>query len=52
MSENLLVVLNRRLAERKVGKGRIVTYEMLANSYLAANQIREVQEHQIRSILQ
>lgn len=52
MADNLLLVLNQRLVERKDGKGRILAYEKLANSYRVANQIREGKEHQIRSILQ
>jgi len=52
MADNLLMVLNQRLVERKDGKGRVLAYEKLANSYRVANQIREGKEHQIRSILQ
>ena len=52
MADNLLLVLNQRLVERKDGHGRILAYEKLANSYRVANQIREGKEHQIRSILQ
>jgi twitching motility protein PilT len=52
MADNLLLILNQRLVERKDGKGRILACEKLANSYRVANQIREGKEHQIRSILQ
>ena len=52
MADNLLLVLNQRLVERKDGDGRVLAYEKLANSYRVANQIREGKEHQIRSILQ
>jgi len=52
MADNLLLVLNQRLVERKDGKGRTLAYEKLANSYRVANQIREGKEHHIRGILQ
>ena len=52
MADNLLLVLNQRLVERKDGKGRVLAYEKMANSYRVANQIREGKEHQIRAILQ
>ncbi len=52
MADNLLLVLNQRLVERKDGNGRVLAYEKLANSYRVANQIREGKEHQIRSIMQ
>ncbi len=52
LADNLLLVLNQRLVERKGGDGRVLAYEKLANSYRVANQIREGKEHQIRSILQ
>ena len=41
---NLLLVLNQRLAERKDGKGRVLAYEKMSNSYRVANQIREGKE--------
>ncbi len=52
LADNLLLVLNQRLVERKDGNGRILAFEKLANSYRVANQIREGKEHQIRGILQ
>ena len=52
LADNLLLVLNQRLAERKDGKGRVLAYEKMANSYRVANQIREGKEHQIRSLMQ
>jgi twitching motility protein PilT len=52
LADNLLMVLNQRLVERKDGKGRVLAYEKLANSYRVANQIREGKEHQIRGMLQ
>jgi len=52
LADNLLLVLNQRLVERKDGNGRMLAFEKLANSYRVANQIREGKEHQIRSILQ
>ncbi len=52
MADNLLLVLNQRLVERKDGKGRTLAYEKLANSYRVANQIREGKEHHIRGLLQ
>ncbi len=52
LADNLLLVLNQRLVERKDGKGRTLAYEKLANSYRVANQIREGKEHHIRGILQ
>jgi len=51
LADNLLLVLNQRLVERKDGKGRTLAFEKMANSYRVANQIREGKEHQIRSIL-
>ena len=52
MADNLLLVLNQRLVERKDGKGRTLAYEKLANSYRVANQIREGKEHHIRGLMQ
>jgi len=52
LADNLLLVLNQRLVERKDGNGRILAFEKLANSYRVANQVREGKEHQIRSLIQ
>jgi len=52
MADNLLLILNQRLVERKDGNGRVLAYEKLANSYRVANQIREGKEHHIRGMLQ
>ena len=51
LADNLLLVLNQRLVERKDGNGRVLAYEKMANSYRVANQIREAKEHQIRSLM-
>jgi twitching motility protein PilT len=51
LADNLLMVLNQRLVERKDGNGRILSYEKLVNSYRVSNQIREGKEHQIRGVL-
>jgi twitching motility protein PilT len=52
MADNLLLVLNQRLVERKNGNGRVLAYEKMSNSYRVANQIREGKEHQIRGLMQ
>ncbi len=52
LADNLLLVLNQRLVERKDGNGRVLAYEKLTNSYRVANQIREGKEHQIRNLVQ
>jgi len=52
LADNLLLVLNQRLVERKEGQGRMLAFEKLANSYRIANLIREGKEHQIRAQLQ
>jgi twitching motility protein PilT len=52
LADNLLLVLNQRLVERKDGQGRTLAYERLTNSYRVANLIREGKEHQIRALLQ
>ena len=52
LADNLLLVLNQRLVERKDGQGRTLAYEKLASSYRVSNLIREGKEHQIRSLLQ
>jgi twitching motility protein PilT len=51
MADNLLLILNQRLVERRDGQGRTLAYEKLANSYRIANLIREGKEHQIRGLL-
>jgi twitching motility protein PilT len=52
LADNLLLVLNQRLVERKDGQGRLLAFEKLANSYRVANLLREGKEHQIRAQLQ
>ena len=52
MADNFLLVLNQRLVARKDGKGRVLAYEKLTNSYRVRNLIREGKEHQIRSLMQ
>lgn len=52
LADNLLLVLNQRLVERKDGQGRMLSFEKLANSYRVANLIREGKEHHIRAQLQ
>lgn len=52
LADNLLLVLNQRLVERKDGQGRMLAFEKLANSYRVANLIREGKEHHIRAQLQ
>lgn len=52
LADNLLLLLNQRLVERKDGPGRVLAYEKLSNSYRVSNLIRDGKEHQIRSLLQ
>jgi twitching motility protein PilT len=52
LADNLLLVLNQRLVERKEGQGRVLAFERLTNSYRVTNLIREGKEHQIRAQLQ
>lgn len=52
MADQLLLILNQRLVERRDGKGRVLAFEKLTNSYRIANLIREGKERQIRALLQ
>ncbi len=52
LADNLQLILNQRLVARKDGRGRILAYEKLTNSYRVRNLIREGKEQQIRSLLQ
>jgi twitching motility protein PilT len=52
VAENFLLILNQRLVPLKDGKGRILAYEKLVNTYRVKNMIREGKTHHIRSMLQ
>jgi len=52
LAENFILIINQRLVPLKDGKGRILAYEKLVNSYRVKNMIREGKAHHIRSMLQ
>ncbi len=49
LADSLLVIFSQRLVPRADGKGRILVYEKLVNSYRIANAIREERVHLIKT---
>lgn len=52
LAEHLLLVLNQRLVPAKDGKGMVLAYEKLVNTYRVRALIREGKTHQIRNMFQ
>ncbi len=49
LADSLLVIFSQRLVPRADGKGRILAYEKLVNSYRIQNAIREERVHLIKT---
>jgi twitching motility protein PilT len=52
IADCLLLSFTQRLVPLKAGRGRVLAYEKLINSYRIKNLIREEKTHQIRSQMQ
>lgn len=52
IADCLLLSFTQRLVPLKTGRGRVLAYEKLINSYRVKNLIREEKTHQIRSQMQ
>jgi twitching motility protein PilT len=51
-ADSFLLVFAQRLVPKKIGKGRILAYEKMANSFRVRNLIREGKTPGIRSLMQ
>lgn len=51
-ADSFLLVFAQRLVPKKSGKGRILAFEKMVNSYRVRNLIREGKTHNIRSFMQ